>query len=44
MNGSEITAIDILNQLLTLSYVLKDIHDREVFDFVCYVPSCGLCC
>lgn len=44
MNGSEITATDILNPMLTVSYVLKDIHDREVFDFVRYVPSCELCC
>ncbi|MDQ6862299.1 MAG: hypothetical protein M3044_00600 [Thermoproteota archaeon] len=40
MNGSEITATDILNPMLTVSYVLKDIHDREVFDFVRNVPSC----
>jgi hypothetical protein len=38
MNGSEITATDILNPKLTVSYVLKDIHDREVFDFVRNVP------
>ena len=40
MKGSEITATDILNPMLTVSYVQKDIHDREVFDFVRNVPSC----
>jgi len=40
MNGSEITATDILDPKLTVSYVLKDIHDTETFAFVRNVPSC----
>jgi hypothetical protein len=40
MNGSEITATDIVDPNLTVSYVLKDIHDTEVFEFVRDVPSC----
>jgi hypothetical protein len=40
MNGSEITATDILDPNLTVSYVLKDIHDTEIFAFVRNVPSC----
>jgi len=40
MNGSEITATNILDQKLTARYVLKDIHDTETFAFVRNVPSC----
>jgi hypothetical protein len=40
MNGSEITASDILDPNLTVSYVLKDIRDREVCDFVRDIPQC----
>jgi hypothetical protein len=40
MNGSEISARDILDPNLTVSYVLKDIRDREVFDFVRNIPQC----
>lgn len=40
MNGSEITATDILDPKLTVSYVLKDIPDTETFAFVRNVPSC----
>jgi hypothetical protein len=40
MNGSEITATDILDPKLTVSYVLKDIQDSETFAFVRNVPSC----
>ena len=40
MNGSEITAPDILDPKLTVSYVLKDIHDTEISAFVRNVPSC----
>jgi hypothetical protein len=40
MNGSEITATDILDPKLTVSYVLKDIKDTETFAFVRNVPSC----
>ena len=40
MNGSEITATDILDPKLTVSYVLKDIQDTETFEFVRNVPSC----
>jgi hypothetical protein len=39
MNGSEITATDILDPNLTVSYVLKDIHDTETFAFVRNIPS-----
>jgi hypothetical protein len=39
MNGSEITATDILDPKLTVSYVLKDIHETETFAFVRSVPS-----
>jgi len=38
MNGSEITVTDILDPRLTVSYVLKHIHEREVFDFVRNMP------
>jgi hypothetical protein len=40
MNGSEITATDILDPKLTASYVLRDIHDTETFVFVRNVPPC----
>jgi len=40
MNDSEITATDILDPKLTVSYVLKDIQDTETFAFVRNVPSC----
>jgi len=40
MNGSEITATDILDPKLTVSYVLKDIHDTETFAFVRDVQPC----
>jgi hypothetical protein len=40
MNGSEITATDILDPKLTVSYVLKDIQDTETFAYVRNVPSC----
>jgi hypothetical protein len=40
MKGSEITATDILDPNLTVSYVLKDIHDTEIFEFVRDVPPC----
>jgi hypothetical protein len=40
MNGSEITATDILDPNLTVSYVLKDIHDTEISAFIRNVPSC----
>jgi hypothetical protein len=40
MNGSEITATDILDPNLTVSYVLKDIHDTEIYAFVRNVPPC----
>lgn len=38
MNGSEITLTDILDPRLTVSYVLKHIHEREVLDFVRNMP------
>ena len=40
MNGSEITVADIMDPNLTASYVLKDIRDREVFDFVRNISQC----
>ena len=38
MNGAEITVTDILDPRLTVSYVLKHIHEREVLDFVRNIP------
>jgi hypothetical protein len=40
MNGSEVTVADIKDPNLTVSYVLKDIRDREVFNFVRSIPQC----
>jgi len=37
-HGSDITVTDILDPLLTVDYVLKHIHEKEVFEFVRDLP------